>query len=218
MRTSLFVNLLFLSVVYLCCASDSELPELEERALKYFNSGQYQQAIDIYSRIITINSEDIADLVAYIKRAEAYLELENPNAAIKDYTKAIELITPLKDFDEYHADFLFRRGLVYDSLGNLLKAVEDYSKVIEMNPDDALRAYNNRAVALSKLGKHKEAIKDCNHYISRDQKWAVIYYVRGVSKIELKDKSGIDDLKIAARMGHRYAQSTLIQAGINWKK
>lgn len=49
--------------------------------------------------------------------------------------------------------------MAYASLEQYKKAIADYSKVIELDPNDA-SAYNNRGYALGKLGKEKEAQSD----------------------------------------------------------
>lgn len=98
-------------------------------------------------------------------------------------------------------------------MGELNRAIDDYTRTISLD-QNYVKAYNNRAVVYYKIGKYKEAIEDCNKYLTFDKKWPDIYYIRALSKIELRDNSGIDDLRIAAGMGHKYAQEALREAGI----
>ena len=51
------------------------------------------------------------------------------------------------------------RGIAYYSLGEYQRAVRDYSKAIELDPNDAV-AYNNRSLAYRRLGQDVEADAD----------------------------------------------------------
>ncbi len=51
------------------------------------------------------------------------------------------------------------RGLVYERMGNVQQAVEDYSRAAFVNPDDS-KVYYRRGLALRRLGMDADAIKD----------------------------------------------------------
>jgi len=51
------------------------------------------------------------------------------------------------------------RGIVYQKLGQLEWALEDYDEAIHLNPEYAY-AYNNRGLAYKELGQKAEAIAD----------------------------------------------------------
>jgi len=53
----------------------------------------------------------------------------------------------------------YNRGTAYAELGEYDRAIEDYNKAIELNPDLA-EAYNNRGIAYAKLGEHDRARED----------------------------------------------------------
>ena len=48
----------------------------------------------------------------------------------------------------------YNRGIAYDNLGQWDKAIADYSKAIEIDPD-LTKAYSNREVAFRKLRNEK---------------------------------------------------------------
>lgn len=53
----------------------------------------------------------------------------------------------------------YYRGMGYDKTGDFGKAIADYTRVIELNPDFP-GAYNNRGTSYAKLGRYPEAIED----------------------------------------------------------
>ena len=71
------------------------------------------------------------------------------------------------------------RGLAYFHQGNLLKAISDYNKAIEINPHYA-EAYNNRGLILAQKGYSHEAVLDFNKAIEINPKYADAYNNRGI--------------------------------------
>ena len=61
---------------------------------------------------------------------------------------------PCSKFIAYH-----RRGSAYSALGQHQRAIEDYDKAIELNPDYAI-AYNNRGLSFQELGQASRARED----------------------------------------------------------
>ena len=51
------------------------------------------------------------------------------------------------------------RGNRYSDLGEKKKAIEDYNRAIELNPESAM-VYNNRGICYKKLGETQKAKKD----------------------------------------------------------
>ena len=73
------------------------------------------------------------------------------------------------------------------------KAIEDYNKAIELNPNFA-GAYNNRGLAYYELNKHERAIDDYNKAIELNPIFAMAYYNRGLAYGKLnKHEKAIDD-------------------------
>ncbi len=62
------------------------------------------------------------------------------------------------------------RGNRYSDLGEEEKAIGDYNKAIELNPEYAL-AYYNRGICYKKLGETKKAEKDFQKAAELDLKY-----------------------------------------------
>lgn len=74
----------------------------------------------------------------------------------------------------------FDRGRFMGEIGNYRKAVEAFSRVIDLVPDSA-DAYNNRGVAYSELGSYRLAIQDCNRAVSLNPDEAQFRFNRGIA-------------------------------------
>ena len=83
-----------------------------------------------------------------------------------------------------------------------LKDIEDYSKAIELNPDDY--AYLNRGIAKVDLKDYEGAIEDYSKAIELNPDYAKAYYKRGIAKGNLGDLNGAcADWRKAASLGHQ---------------
>lgn len=87
------------------------------------------------------------------------------------------------------AEDLFKRG-VYEALtGNYLVAIEDFTQVIHLRPDDAT-AYINQGIARAAVGERQKAIEDFNSALRLNPDLEVAYYNRGYVRFELQDYPG----------------------------
>jgi tetratricopeptide (TPR) repeat protein len=73
---------------------------------------------------------------------------------------------------------LINRGVAYKSSGDLLSAVADYTRALELAPDDAL-LYQNRANALREMGDLEAALVDIEKSLEFAPEVAGAWYVRG---------------------------------------
>ena len=78
------------------------------------------------------------------------------------------------------------RGMLHSTLGDDRRAAEDFSRVIELEPDNA-EALENRAAARSDLGEHRLAREDYDALIRLEPDKAVALYSRGVCLGRLGD-------------------------------
>ncbi len=89
--------------------------------------------------------------------------------------------TPAADGEEQlSAREWFDRGRFMGEIGNYQRAVEAFSRVIEMRPDYA-HAYNNRGVAYSELGSFRLAIRDFNRAIAMKPREALFRFNRAIA-------------------------------------
>mgnify|MGYP006084976889 FL=1 len=56
-----------------------------------------------------------------------------------------------------HFKALFNRGFAYDKISQFDKAIEDYSKAIEIDPNNAY-TYYNKGISLDRKGDYDAAI------------------------------------------------------------
>ena len=79
------------------------------------------------------------------------------------------------------------RGNVYSNLGEHHKAIDDYTKAIELDPQGAY-AYKNRGLAYKNLGEHQKAIDDFYQagtlYLQENNRDDAIVCINSMKKID----------------------------------
>jgi len=78
------------------------------------------------------------------------------------------------------------RGYAYFNKGEYDKAVNDFNKALEIDPNSKFD-YHNRGAALGKIGKTDDAILDFNKAIKIDQNYGEAYYNRGIAYMQKDD-------------------------------
>ena len=135
-------------------ANEQEKGEIDalllfQQANFLFSLGQFDQAIQLYSKII--NRDPNFD-GAYNNRGNAYKDKGEYDKAIADYNMAISL---KPDYAEAYNN----RGEAYNTRGEYDKAIADYDKAITLNPYNAL-AHCNRGEACLYMQLWEQARKD----------------------------------------------------------
>jgi len=162
-------KILFLILLTLCLyisAYAQTQKELFDDGVLLFKQGQYQQAIDSFSKLIEIAPGN-AD--AYKNRGVTFMKQEKYDLAIEDFNKAKELFPELKGLYS-------NLGVAWYYKKEYEKAIENYDIEIEMAPDNAV-AYFNRALCLSELNRKTEALDDLSKTLDLqpDFYWALCY-------------------------------------------
>ncbi|ABM79600.1 tetratricopeptide repeat-containing S1 family peptidase [Prochlorococcus marinus] len=99
----------------------------------------------------------------------------------------------------------FLRAYAKKKLKDYQGAIADYSKALEINPEDA-NTFNNRGNAKHGLGDYQGAISDYTKAIELDPQHALAYDNRGYSKHDLKDyQAAIADYNKAIEIDPQYA-------------
>jgi tetratricopeptide (TPR) repeat protein len=83
------------------------------------------------------------------------------------------------------AGVLYNRGTRNARNGNLNQAIEDFTRAIEIKPDDIM-AYNNRGSAYAQQGDYIQAISDFTKAIGLNPNDPVAYHNRAVAYFGLK--------------------------------
>ena len=84
------------------------------------------------------------------------------------------------------AGVLYNRGTANAQKGNLTQAIEDFTKAVEIKPDD-LMAYNNRGSAYAQQGDYIQAISDFTKAIGINSNDPVAYHNRAAAYYCLKE-------------------------------
>lgn len=116
---------------------------------EYAKECQYLQKIKEYSAIL---EKDRKTIKTYMARADALLHVGHLDAAIADYTRAIELSPD-------DAKTWFKRGLVYHVKTDSQRAIADFTKAIQLAPK-FFDAYRWRGEAYMVLGNKEKADAD----------------------------------------------------------
>ncbi len=97
----------------------------------------------------------------------------------------------------------FDQGLEKYEAGNYQGAIDDYTKAIEINPQNAI-AYNNRGIARFKLGDYQGSSADYTKAIENDTSQSAAYLNRGLNRERAADLEGAcDDWRKAVELGNR---------------
>ena len=222
MKNILFSLALLVSFSSFGQTAEEYLVTAEEKAIELDFSG----AIFDYSKAIELDSNYFK---AWNSRAIVKMRLEDYYGAITDFTKAIELDPnhlgckrgratckyslgdykgAITDFDEIiklsHSN---NKPIAFDYLyrgraKSGLDAIADYSKAIELDPNDSL-VYFLRGGEKNLLDDYYAAIADFTKAIEIDPNFAIAYSQRGSAKGGLGDINGAcADMKKAIKLGN----------------
>jgi tetratricopeptide (TPR) repeat protein len=100
--------------------------EWKVKGNEYFKKNDLKNAIDSYDNALKISPT----AVLYTNRATCEFKLENYGNALANLESAIAL-------DPKYAKIYYRRGCCYISLGKLKDAVNDFTKLCQLNPQSA---------------------------------------------------------------------------------
>lgn len=126
------------------------------RGLTYYGAKNFSAAIKDFNRAINLESDDAQN---YFYRALCYRQTDK-EAAFADFNKAIEL--------NPNAAYVYsERGNFYEDLQDFSKAVEDYTRAIELTTQKNSLAlcYQNRGNAYRKLNVFGKAVEDYSRAI-----------------------------------------------------
>lgn len=173
----------FLSVLILTsCGQENTEAKLEaakshyDRGCDYFEKGEGDEALSEFNKAIEINPRYAE---AYYKRGHTYsmqaaiyggksikdgdkgLEdqaLAKLTRAIADFTKAIEI-------NPRYVEAYLKRTIAYMLNGQADLAISGYTKLIEIDPENASDHYAMRGGLYNAKGQYNKAISDCNKAI-----------------------------------------------------
>ncbi|MGE0079071.1 MAG: tetratricopeptide repeat protein [Bacteroidales bacterium] len=137
----------------------------------------YKEAISDFSKAYNLQLNDTAALNGIIK---AYTLDEDYKEAQKYIDEA------LKNYPE-NAEFILRQGIVYNLKGLHDKAIEEFTKALELNPSSKLylQILLNKASAEIRLEDYTSALNDYNKALELDPRNVNIYSYRALVYFKL---------------------------------
>lgn len=169
---------------------------LSNRGNVYRDLSRYNEAIADYRNAL-VTDPDFAP--AFLGRGLAYGSKGDPDRAINDLTRAIEIGT--------HPDGLYNRGVMYSRKKDYASAHADYTRYIEMDSQfktSLADSYLNRGIANYYLDDREAALKDVSKAIELNRDLENAYRVRSMLYRELKKDSLADaDEAVAARLARK---------------
>lgn len=119
----------------------------------YFRVGKIPQAIEAYNKALGLCSakEDNVKADIFCNRAACYVQLYEPHKVINDCTECLQLV-PM------NTKALLRRGLAYESLDKMRIALDDFRKVMSIDPRNSVAMQSSSRIinALKAQGKSVE--------------------------------------------------------------
>jgi len=190
--------------------SPNEAEYYYQRADTYRASGQADLALADYDHALTLK-DDL--LPAYIPRAEIKLAKDDASGAIADL-EAVDRLAPKQ------ADLRFMLAGLYERIGRLPAAIEQYSLWIQNHPDDSRMptAMAGRCLcsALQNQGL-PAALSDCNWVMRRvdkkDEHNAFLFVSRGLVRLRQGDyDKAIADFNDALKLSPKNARALYARA------
>ena len=167
-----------------------ESPELAKaifnRGKLYKKKKEYEKALDDFSNYIRLSPDEF---VGYYVKGRIFTRL-------KKYALASKTITAyIRRYPEDPKGY-FERGYISRYFAKkLMPAINDFSKVIELSPQDST-AYIERGLAYLGIGDFERAIEDFTNGIKYDPHNSIAFRERGRCYKELKEyETAVADFK-----------------------
>jgi tetratricopeptide (TPR) repeat protein len=182
------------------------LDTLRRQAVELYEKEKFKEIIELLNDEIL---EKYKDAELYAWRARAHYMLDDDANIIMQYSqKAID-----SDGNYYMAFYV--RGFAWDEKSEYDKAIADYTKAIELKPDDG-SIYNNRGISWKSKGEYDKAIADYTKAIELKPSYAGAYSNRGISwKNKNEYDKAIADYTKAIELRPGYAAAYL-NRGLVW--
>lgn len=153
-------------------------------AVLYHTQGDYQAAIDGFSRLIAGHPDYVK---AYFFRGYSYLKLSDSNNALADFKIAAEL-------DPTHEKAFFYIGKIYYNQGKYEKAIAAFNQSLALDPNQPY-ALNDRGMCHYQMGYYSRAIESFKAALAVDPDFAMahnnlgsaIFFNQDVDKPDARD-------------------------------
>jgi tetratricopeptide (TPR) repeat protein len=160
------VMVLFIGIVFYASPGKTA-DELLQDGNVSFDNGDYKRAVDYYGQAIKKQPSGLA----YYNRALAYYNLENYQAAIRDFGQVI-------GYDKNYYNAYYWRGAAYTGIQNYDAAINDFVYYINSNQNDK-SAFVSLGMIYTYVEKYESAISAYSSAIAIDQNYMEAYGLRG---------------------------------------
>ena len=133
-------------------------------------NGMYRDSIDDYSAVLKLNH---GDAYALNGRAASRIYLNEFENALDDLNEALVILPT-------YVDALLNRGVVYNNMGNLDLAKNDFHSVVELEPEN-IKGNFYLAIAFFSKNEFKKAIELFTHVYYLNPSYFDAIYFRGLS-------------------------------------
>jgi len=158
-----------------------------ERGYAYLATGEYGKATKDLSQAIALDSTLKG---AYYYRGLAFKQMGEFRQAIDDLKLASEA-------DPSSVAALIELGRCYYLNTDYYDAIEQFSRAVGLDKDEAAVAFNDRAVSLGRVGQFNEAVSDLGILTGLYPAFPLAYYNLGVLYMKMNQPpAGIDNLDI----------------------
>ncbi|SEC25656.1 Tetratricopeptide repeat-containing protein [Tenacibaculum sp. MAR_2009_124] len=196
------LTIIFLLVsIYINGQNDSIV--LYNKGISNYKSGNYEEAIENYTKLMTIIEETSIQKTCYINRGLSYNRLGKYDLAIADFTNAIKL-------DSTDMASFIDRGLSRMYSGNYKEAKEDYTYVVDTKSNEGMMESALYWLARIHYSERKfdEVIKNCDQYLKINPRDPELYFIRGVSNdMQGNYEQSIKDYNEATKLKPNYVQA-----------
>jgi len=156
-------------------------------------------------------------VIAYDDRGYAYYLNHDYARALSDYNTGLSHYPSYADlYYPSYANLYNDRGVLYEALGDRVRAMDDYDRAIAYKPCKA-GYYNNRGVDYFENGDNDRAINDFTQAISLDSGLAKAYNNRGYAySAKGNYPQAISDFSRAISLDSENSPLSLFNRGLVW--
>jgi len=134
--------------------TDASMDDLLFLALSAHNLGNFDEAIDLYNRILKLRPDAAIESIIYKHRGMANFAQSKYTDAIDDFTLAVKM-------DKQSYKTYYFRGVVRLVMQEYLSAVDDFTSSLNLNPFQPFCLFR-RGQAYYHLGDYPQAMSDCD--------------------------------------------------------
>jgi len=165
---------------------------------------QYDRAAWLFSEVIALDESGTCGTnepgFAYKSRAKISSIQYNPDAAINDYDRYVEL-------NPSNPEGYTERGIIYGKSKDYTRAVDNFVKAIYYDPQYA-RAYNGRGSTYARKKEYEKGLLDFNKAIELNPNYAQPYSNRGSVYVYLGEyDKAISDFSKALEINPELAET-----------